>query len=269
MIIELFFFIFGAIIGSFLNVCIIRLAEEKSVVMPPSHCMKCKKNIAWYDNIPLISYWVLGGKCRHCKAKFSMRYFWVELLTGVTFVLFYLYFGLDILLLPYLVMVSGYIIAIFVDFEHRIIPDEVSVGGIYAGLIFSAFIPQMQNVSFANNTVLMTHLKALGFSALGVIIGGGSILLMGLLGDWLFKKEAMGGGDIKLLAMMGAFLGWEKALLAFFIAPFFGAVYGLIEKIRTNDTAIAYGPFLILGALIAQFKGDEIIYWIIHNPSVF
>ncbi len=265
MEIEIFIFILGLIVGSFLNVCIVRLPQEKSIVFPGSHCTKCKKPIAWHDNIPLVSYILLGGKCRFCKEKFSFLYFFVELVTGIVFLLFYLYFGLTLVLIPYLFMVSCFIVATIVDFQHRIIPDEISVGGMCFGVLFSLLIPAMHGLS-ADTTqpiaIFLVHLKSLGVSLLGVLIGGGSIYLMGILGDFLFKKESMGGGDIKLLAMIGAFLGWQMAILTFFIAPFFGAVFGIIEKIRTKDTAIAYGPFLALAAIICLFFGDALIAWI-------
>src|SRR3989338_9783938 len=135
---SMFMFILGAIVGSFLNVCIVRMPHEKSVVTPRSHCVRCKKQLLWYDNIPFISYILLGGRCRFCKEKISPRYFLVELITASTFVAFYQYFGLTPLLPAYLTMVCGFIVATFVDFEHRIIPDEISVGGMAAGLLFSA-----------------------------------------------------------------------------------------------------------------------------------
>ncbi len=261
-------FILGAIVGSFLNVCIVRLPHEVSVVTPPSHCPKCKKNIPWYDNIPLISYIFLKGRCRFCKKKISFRYFFVELITAISFTLFYIYFGLKSILLPYLVMLSCFIVATFVDFEHRIIPDEVSIGGMLAGLFFSFFMPSLQGVEANNTNFFMPHLKSLGMSILGILIGGGVIYLMGLIGDFLFKKESMGGGDIKLLAMIGAFLGWKYALLTFFIAPFFGSIFGIIEKIRTKQTVIAYGPFLVLGAVISLFWGNDIIAWLLQRYGI-
>jgi len=263
--VGVFLFIFGAIVGSFLNVCIVRLPHEQSVVKPRSHCVNCQKMIPWYDNIPFLSYIVLRGRCRFCGKGISARYVLVELITALSFVGFYQYFGLDILLFPYLTMMSCFIVATFVDFEHRIIPDEVSVGGMFAGLIFSLFIPQLHDVPAYERSLILIHLHSFGLSLLGVLIGGGSIYLMGMLGDFLFKKESMGGGDIKLLAMVGAFMGWKLAILAFFIAPFFGAVYGIVEKIRTKDTAIAYGPFLVLGALVCLFWGDIIIAWILSG----
>lgn len=257
------FFILGTIIGSFLNVCIVRLPQEKSVIFPSSHCPRCQKPIFWHDNIPLLSYLLLRGRCRFCKGKISFRYFIVELLTGIAFVLFYSYFGLDILLIPYFVMVCGFIVATFVDFEHRIIPDEVSLGGILAGLIFSLLIPSMHGFSLEGVPILIFHLKSLGLSLLGILIGGGSIYAMGLLGDFLFKKESMGGGDVKFLAMVGAFLGWKLVLLTFFVSPFFGAFFGVIEKIRKNNSTIAYGPFLALGAIVSLFWGEKILDFIL------
>lgn len=253
-VLSIFVFIFGSIIGSFLNVCIVRLPEEKSVVFPSSHCVHCKKPIFWYDNIPILSYLLLKGKCRFCQHSISIRYPIVELVTAASFVLFYQYFGLKWILLPYLVFHCGLIVATFVDIKHRIIPDEVSLGGMVVGLIFSLLIPQLHGTD--------ANLIALWRSFLGILIGGGSIYAMGMLGDFLFKKESMGGGDVKLLGMVGAFLGWKMAVLAFFIAPFFGAVVGIIVKIRTNDSHIPYGPFLALGALICLFSGEEILQWL-------
>lgn len=264
---ELFLFIFGAMVGSFLNVCIVRLPYEKSVVMPRSHCVACKKTISWYDNIPLLSYFILRGQCRHCGKKFSIRYFFVEVLTGVIFVIAYKLFGFSPLYWPYLVMTCGFIVATFVDFEHRIIPDEVSVGGMFVGFIFSLAIPQLHGVQ--STGTFMPHLVSFGYSFLGALVGGGLILMMGILGDFIFKKESMGGGDVKLLAMIGSFLGWKLAILTFFVAPFFGAFFGIIEKIRTKDTTIAYGPFLVLGALISLFYGQELINWIMSGYGLY
>ena len=255
--IEILVFIFGAMIGSFLNVCIVRMPQEKSIAFPRSHCVHCQQLIPWHDNIPLLSYFLLGRKCRYCHKKISARYFVVELVTAGSFVLFYRFFGLHLVLIPYLVFHCGLIVATFVDLEHRIIPDEISVGGMIAGLIFSFLIPQLHDTSL--------HLWGLGRSLWGVLIGGGSIYAMGMLGDFLFKKESMGGGDVKLLAMAGAFLGWKMALVTFFIAPFFGAFFGLIVKLRTKESVIPYGPFLSAGALMSLFWGKEILHWVLYN----
>ncbi len=266
--ISVLMFILGAIVGSFLNVCIVRMPHGKSVIYPSSHCVHCQKAITWYDNIPFISYILLGGRCRLCKGRISFRYFLVELITAATFFVFYQYFGLTGLLSAYLVMTCGFIVATFVDFAHRIIPDEISLGGIAAGLLFSFLLPELHGVRVGSQGIWL-HLQSLGLSVLGVLVGGGIIYLMGILGDFMFKKESMGGGDIKLMAMVGAFLGWKLAILTFFLAPFFGAVYGIIEKIRTKDTAIAYGPFLVLGALISLFWGDAILGWILSGYGLY
>lgn len=333
------FFALGAIIGSFLNVCIVRMPHGKSIVFPSSHCVHCQKGIAWHDNIPLVSYLLLAGRCRHCKKSISFRYFLVELVTAISFLLFYRYFGLQIVLLPYLIMLSGFIVATFVDFEHRIIPDEISIGGTIVGVISSLFIPQLHQ-----QTVFW---KGGLWSLIGLLAGGGAIYIMGVLGNviiprskrkidnvlkeeflqvmnpiakeefegvwkelersgytvikgesadvldtfWnikhandlnfgpdfahlkkkvykVLRMDTMGGGDVKLMAMVGAFMGWQAALLSFFLAPFFGAMYGMFEKLRTKESTIAYGPFLVLGALISLFKGNEIIRWIASGYGV-
>ncbi len=261
--VTFFMFCIGACVGSFLNVCVVRLPHERSIVLPASHCVHCRHPLPWYDNIPLLSYWILGGRCRFCQKKFSIRYFIVELITAMSFVIFYQHFGLQWALLPYLVMLSCMVVVTFVDFEHRIIPDEISIGGAIAGLIFSLLIPQLHLFEPVAGPWYMAHLKSFGFSLLGALVGGGSIYVMGIIGDFIFKKESMGGGDVKLMAMVGAFLGWKAALLAFFIAPFFGAIFGVVEKIRTKDSAIAYGPFLCLGALISLFYGNAIVDWLL------
>lgn len=320
-----FMFILGAIVGSFLNVCIVRMPHEKSVVKPGSHCVHCKKPLLWYDNVPFISYLLLKGRCRFCAGKISPRYFLVEFITGVTFVLFYKYFGLTPILGAYLTMVCGFIVATFVDFEHRIIPDEISIGGMFAGLLFSLFIPGMHDLSSSNlllgrlimRIVLMIFfllyiwdffknkksfsddwevltlviglfsvdifinlfvnpsykiapfLFSFDAAIIGLLIGGGLIYLMGLLGDFLFKKESMGAGDVKFMAMVGAFLGWKLAILTFFLAPFLGSVYGIVEILRTKKSDIAYGPFLVAGALISLFWGDRIIGWILGGYGLY
>ena len=266
---SLFMFVSGAIVGSFLNVCIVRMPHEKSVVTPRSHCVRCKNSYCGTTIFLLSVIFSLADAAGSVKKKISPRYFLVELITAITFVIFYQYFGLTALLPAYLTMVCGFIVATFVDFEHRIIPDEISIGGMVAGLLFSAFIPGLHGMDAGSGPLIPVHLKSLGWSLVGVLVGGGSIYAMGILGDFLFKKESMGGGDVKLMAMVGAFLGWKLAILTFFLAPFSGAVYGIIEKIRTKDTAIAYGPFLVAGALVSLFWGDAIILWILSGYGLY
>jgi leader peptidase (prepilin peptidase) / N-methyltransferase len=249
--IPAFVFIFGSIVGSFLNVCIYRLPKGRSVIFPGSHCPNCTAAIHWYDNVPILSYIFLGGKARCCKAKISLRYFIVEVLTASAFLTLFSGFGLTPKFFAYTIMVSGLIIATFVDFEIQEIPDEVSVGGLAVGLILAIVFPSILNET--------TRLHGLLGSFLGALAGGGMIYAMGMLGEFAFKKEAMGGGDVKLLAMIGSFIGWKLVVLTFFMAPLFGSVVGIILKIRYGKDVIPYGPYLSLAAVCAIFFGDKIL----------
>jgi len=263
MIGKIISFIFGSITGSFLNVCIHRMPLGESVVWPRSHCPHCKKKIPGYDNIPFISYILLKGKCRYCKKKISTRYIVVELLTALMFVVLFSRFDLSYDFFLYLFFVSSLIVATFVDIKHRIIPDEISVGGMILGFILSSVKGfSLRPFSFVFSPMLN--------SVLGIIIGGGIIYLTGFFFDLVYFKllkkppiqgetESMGGGDVKLLAMIGAFLGWQSAVLTFFLAPFFGAVVGIWNLIKKKDHTIPYGPFLSLAALLCLFWADKII----------
>lgn len=260
---QILSFIFGSLIGSFLNVCIHRMPSGESVVWPSSHCPHCKKRIPAYDNIPFISYILLGGKCRFCQKRISLRYPFVELLTAGMFVALFSKYGLSYDFFFYVIFSCALIIATFVDIGHRIIPDEVSVGGLILGFILSA-------IKGFSLQPLAWNYRPMFNSFLGIIIGGGIIYLTGYLFDLVYFKllkrppiqgetQSMGGGDIKLLAMIGAFLGWQRALLAFFIAPFFGAVIGIFNLMVKKDHTMPYGPFLSLAALLALFYAPLII----------
>ena len=248
---KMLVFIFGSIIGSFLNVCIYRLPKARSIVFPASYCPNCKRPIYWYDNIPLLSYIVLGGRCRFCKAKISFRYFIVELLAATVLTLLFVFFGISPKFFAYSFLSAELIIATFVDFEISEIPDEISIGGVFAGLIVSFAFPGIFGLS--------SRPVALLASFLGALAGGGSIYLMGFLGELVFKKEAMGGGDVKLMAMIGSFLGWKMVLLTFFLAPLFGAAVGIVLKLKYGRETIPYGPYLSLAALVAIFFGEKIL----------
>jgi leader peptidase (prepilin peptidase)/N-methyltransferase len=256
-------FIFGSIVGSFLNVCIHRMPLEQSVVVPRSFCPHCKKTIPWHDNIPLLSYIILRAKCRFCGKRISLRYFIVELLTALVFLLLFNVYGISFNFFFYVVLSTGLIVATFVDIQYRIIPDEISVGGIIVGFILSAL------KGFSLRPVAW-DLRPVFNSFLGIIAGGGILYLTGFIFDLVYFKmlkkppiqgetESMGGGDIKLLAMIGAFLGWKKAILIFFLAPFFGAVVGIINLFVKKDHTIPYGPFLSLAAFVSIFWADKII----------
>lgn len=267
MLAKIIIFIFGSIVGSFLNVCIQRMPNLESVVWPRSHCPKCKKRIPGYDNIPFISYVLLKGRCRSCKEKISLRYPLVELLTALLMLALFNRFGLNYNFFLYMVMLWGLIIATFVDIPHRIIPDEVSVGGMIIGFIMvSAIGFTLCPLKFSFSPMIQ--------SLLGIITGGGIIYLTGTLFDLVYFKllkhppingetESMGGGDVKLLAMIGAFMGWKMALLAFFLAPFLGVVIGIANLVIKKDHTMPYGPFLSIAALLSLFWGNKIIQLIL------
>ncbi|MEK6727678.1 MAG: prepilin peptidase [Candidatus Omnitrophota bacterium] len=256
-------FIFGSIVGSFLNVCIHRMPQNQSVVWPRSHCPNCKKRIPGYDNVPFLSFIALRGRCRYCREKISLRYPFVELITALAFALFFGQYALSYDFFVYTLFACLLIIATFIDIKQRIIPDEISIGGAILGFIFSA-------IRGLNLNPLSFNFKPVFNSFLGIIVGGGIIWITGALFDLVYFKllkrppiqgetESMGGGDIKLLAMIGAFLGWRGALLTFFIAPFFGLIIGVINLLVKKDHTIPYGPFLALAALLSIFWANKII----------
>jgi leader peptidase (prepilin peptidase)/N-methyltransferase len=263
MVENIFVFIFGGIIGSFLNVCIYRMPLNESIISPGSHCPNCEKAIPWYDNVPFVSYCLLLARCRFCKKIISPRYLLVELLTGASFLAMFIRFGLSFDFFVYTLFVCGLIVSTFIDIGYRIIPDEISLGGIAVGLLLSL----AKSLFIGHNGAKFFPLID---SCLGVIVGGGIIYLTGFLFDLVYFKllkkpaiqgetESMGGGDVKLLAMIGAFLGWKIAIFTFFIAPFFGAVVGLINMAVKKDHTIPYGPFLSLAAIIGIFWMEPIL----------
>jgi len=247
----LLIFIFGAVIGSFLNVCIYRIPRKESIVFPGSRCVSCKKAIPWYDNIPLVSYIFLKGRCRSCKAGISFRYFAVELLSAAAFLSLFVNFGFTRLFLVYSLVAFSLIVVTFIDLEFQIIPDRISLGGMILGVILSIFMPQIHNAS--------SWQSGLVNSLLGLVAGGGLIYITGFLGSLAFKKESMGGGDVKLMAMLGAFLGWKMAILIFFLAPFFGTPLGLYYKFRKKQDIIPYGPFISMAGFTVIMWGDNIL----------
>lgn len=249
--IEAVVFLFGICIGSFLNVCIYRMPRDISVVRGRSRCNQCEKTIPWYDNIPLVSYWLLRGQCRFCKARFSMRYFWVELLTGIMWVAVWVYTGPRGALISQWVLFSLLIAVTFTDFETGYIPDQLNYPGMMAGLLLAFLFPAEFGTS--------NGFEALWKSFRGLLVGGASLYAMGVMGSILFRKEAMGGGDIKLLAMLGAFLGAKKALLVLFGAPFFAIPFALFTRVVKKEETFAFGPFIAMAAVWVYFYGDEFL----------
>ncbi len=258
---ELIALIFGLHVGSFLNVCIYRLPRSESIVTPPSHCPKCNKKIEWFDNIPLISYILLGGKCRNCKTTISPRYFLVELLTGLLFVFLMMKFGLSFNFFIFAVFTCILIIVTFIDFDHFLIPDVLVLPGIVLGLAVS-----VKNSLLVDLSPLFFHvsypLSAFLNSLTGAVLGFVSLLFIAVLGEMLFKKEAMGCGDLKLLAMLGAFLGWRNVFFTIFASSLVGSVIGIVLillKRKGRWEYIPYGPYLALAGIISIFWGDILI----------
>lgn len=257
--IQIFFFLIGSVIGSFLNVCIYRIPREKSIVSPPSACPGCNKPIRPYDNIPIISYIMLRGKCRDCGTKISMRYPLVELLTSVLFVFMYRNFGKSVFpfftfeLISLLVFVSLLIAISFIDLDFQIIPDILSIGGLVLGFILSIFRPFFRNIDPKFGII---------DSLLGILIGGGLLFAIAWLYQFFTKREGMGGGDIKLLGMIGAFCGWKGVLFSLVSGSVLGTLIGIplmLAKGAGTKYAIPFGPFLSLGALFYVLMGNTII----------
>jgi leader peptidase (prepilin peptidase) / N-methyltransferase len=263
---ALFIFIIGAMAGSFLNVCIYRLPLGKSIVRPGSHCMRCGRDIRWFDNIPVMSFIFLRGKCRRCGLKFSVRYPLVELLTAVFFLMLYLKFGLSPEFFIFAVFTSSMVVMSFIDIDHRIIPDEIDLPGILLGVVLSFAHPPLHSRPQPWDSVFSSPgLIGLASSLSGILVGGGILAALAVFGKMAFKKEAMGGGDIKLIAMIGAFMGWQFVLLTVFLSAVTGSIVGFIMKLKTNSSYIPYGPYLALGALISVFFGEEIILWYVNS----
>jgi len=256
---------FGACVGSFLNVCIYRIPRDESVVTPRSHCPHCGSLIPWFLNIPVASWLFLRGKCASCKGPISFRYTLVELLTALLFLAVFMKWAapqaLHMLPIPhpliipvYWVLLAGLILGTFVDFEHYIIPDSVTLGGMVVGPILSALVPVLHSQE--------VWWRGLATSALGLVVGFGVLYAVAWIGEKAFKKEAMGFGDVKLMGAIGAFLGWQATLFTVFVASLLGSVCGLFliafggVKMQSR---IPFGPYLSAGALIWVFWGPALV----------
>jgi leader peptidase (prepilin peptidase)/N-methyltransferase len=244
----LYTLVVGLAIGSFLNVCIWRLPRNESLIAPASHCPSCNRPIAIYDNIPVISFLWLRGRCRNCHQAIPWRYPIVELTNGLGYVVLVGRYGLTGSAVIYAAFFSALLVITLIDLDHQIIPDRITLPGIVIGLISAS-------------TVLATSLLD---AIAGIILGGGLLLIAGLVGTWVLKKEAMGMGDVKLLAMIGAFLGWKAVLLTVLIGSLVGTLIQLVLmafKLWRRGEYFAFGPYLSLGAMVSLFWGQEIIEW--------
>ncbi len=244
-------FLIGSFIGSFLNVCIYRIPRNVSIVSPASRCPSCNTPIKPYDNIPVLSYALLGGKCRICRTPISLRYPLVELLNAVLFVACALRFGFEWQTAVYALLCSALVVITFIDLDFHIIPDVITLPGIALGLIAGSLL---LNDPFARDSLL-------GFRAslIGLLSGGGLFYAIAVA-----SKGGMGGGDIKMMAMVGAFTGWKSIVLTTFLASLTGAVFGIflmIARGKGRKTKIPFGPFLAFGTLVTLFYGQELLAW--------
>lgn len=248
-----FGFLLGAVFGSFLNVCIYRIPAGESIIRPRSRCGSCGGAIKWFQNLPILSFLVLRGRCANCGESISWRYPLVEMLTGGLFALLVLRFGPQPFVVVLMLFVAILVAITFIDLDHQIIPDCISLPGILAGFFCSSLVLPW-----------MTWLDSL----LGIVVGGGSLYLVAAGYYLLTGKEGMGGGDIKLLAMIGAFLGWKAVLPVVFFASVLGTLVGVpVMLISRADgkLAIPFGPFLATGALLYLFWGPLIINWYLQR----
>jgi len=247
-ILDLLTVLLGLILGSFLNVCIYRLPRDLSVVRPRSGCPSCNRTIDWFDNIPLLSYLLLRGKCRHCSTGIPIRYPLIEAITGLISWLVFYRFGPGVAYPVYFLYAASLLAVSVIDLDHRIIPDQISLFGIVVGLLLAAFTP------------VMPFLDSLA----GFALGGGSLLLVGMAYEALRKQEGIGGGDIKLLAMIGAFTGWKGVLFTIFGGSLIASIVGITLMIvrRTNgQVPIPFGPFLSGASFLYILFGDHLIQW--------
>ncbi len=254
---EFFSFVFGAIVGSFLNVVILRLPDpEASVVFPGSHCPRCKTSLHWYENIPIISFLFLRGRCRSCQEKISVQYPLVEMAMALLSLFLMQRFLISVAFVVYFVFAAALLVIIVIDLYHQIIPDRISLPGIVLGLGASFLLPAL---SWQD-------------SLLGIVFGGGIFYAIALGYYLATKRQGMGGGDIKLLAMIGAFQGWQALPFVIFCSSLLGTIVGLgamVQQKKGGQTRIPYGPFLAGASLIYLFFDQRIIqltHWYLTRP---
>lgn len=265
--------IFGLVVGSFLNVCIVRLPHGTSISTPRSHCPQCKKLIPWYDNIPILSYIILRARCRWCKKKISARYPIVEALSGLVSALLFIKYGLGIEWIIFLGFSSALLVLAFIDLDHRILPDPITLNGIWIGVLASIYLAtpsplvtrilRMIGLGTTNPRVI-----ALAASLFGIIVGGG--LLWGVAEAYLRLRgiEGMGFGDVKMMAMVGAFLGAPLTLLTIMIGSLLGSIIGLAFirlASKTREYELPFGTFLSFAGIISVLYGQDLIRWYVDR----
>jgi len=261
--------VFGLVIGSFLNVCILRIPSAESVILPPSHCPSCGTPIKPYDNIPVLSWIVLAGRCRKCKARISAMYPMVELATGLLFLACYFAFGLNAEALKWAIFAALLVVLTVTDLRERILPDKVNFGGLGLGLLLSLFTrPVDGTASWLANRLFAYPPPGVALSFADALIGAGAA--SGIL--WLFAegyfrargREGMGLGDVKMMAMAGAFLGLQRALLTVLLGSLLGSIIGIaVISIgrKGRDFELPFGTFLGAGAILVVFFGSPALDW--------
>jgi len=264
-------FVYGAVVGSFLNVLIWRLPRDESIVRPPSHCTSCGYVLRPWDNIPIITWLLYRGRCRKCGASISVRYVVVELITALFWVALFYRFGWRLEFFQFALLVSALIAVFAIDLEHYIIPDQLWIFGAVVGFAVDAVGLVTGWRTFPWNDLLWLRLPfgsglevPIPHSVLGFFAYGGLVLAVGILGEALFKKEAMGGGDVKLTAAIGCNIGAAYGIVSFFLAAAIGALAGIVlmaagRKQRMDE--IPFGPMLVAGAVVMIFFGPQIVDW--------
>ena len=265
-LLYIFSFIFGSVIGSFLNVCIYRLPRDESIVFPPSHCTSCGNPIRFYHNLPIVGYLILRGRCADCGSRISLRYPIIELISGIVLTGVLYKFGLSLDALFYALLIYSLIVITFIDLEHMIIPNAITIPGAIAGLIYNALITDWErstdllgrfSFGLENFFGILNEVPFLD-SVFGLVIGGGVLFLIAFLYVLVRKTEGMGMGDVKLLAMIGAFLGWQGVVFVMLVSSILGTATGLsiiLYKKGNLKYALPFGPFLSLAAVIYVFTG--------------
>ncbi|HSA58943.1 MAG TPA: prepilin peptidase [bacterium] len=256
---SLWVLLLGLLVGSFLNVCIYRLPRGLSVISPRSHCPNCGHFLRWYDNIPLLSYLWLRGRCRFCRWAIPLRYPLVEALTAVLSFLIYAKFGLGSAYAFYFLLLAAPLVAVaFIDLAHKIIPDVISLPGIAAGIAATLVLSGLPIPA------------ALIKSLWGILAGGGVLFAISWTYEKLRSREGIGGGDVKLAAMLGAFFGWKGVFVILLLASLLGSVTGLLLVVARRQgaqSAVPFGPFLAAGALLYLFAGHDIVRWYLSFTS--
>jgi leader peptidase (prepilin peptidase) / N-methyltransferase len=241
--------LFGAIIGSFLNVCIYRLPLGKSVVWPGSACPGCNRQLAWYENIPILSYAALGGRCRSCRVRISPRYPIIEAITAAMFAGALWYYGPSAIFVSRILFGCALIVLFAIDLEHHLLPNVITLPGIVVGFGFS----------------LITE-PGWRDSLIGIVLGGGVLWAIAEGYYRIRHEEGLGMGDVKMLAMVGAFIGWKLTLVTLMMASFAGSIVGLLMIVSRRGSmkyALPFGTFLAMGAVIAATIGPAVIDWYI------